>query len=327
MSCMFFGRLPAAGLIVSVALACFADDYVVTDFESGQLNTPLNGYWYVFTDRNSATPVDTVFGNSVLTSFDEGGFPFYDSLGNPDPRTFPAGHGDGSTRALRFAYQLGDRRLSCGESCTYAPYVGFGLGFSTLADTVDLTGAAGIAFWAKAEKAPLVLNVSVGTRDTSTTAPDYSQRFVLDTAWKRCTIELKASEAFKQPAYGPRKPFNPTVVKSMNFGVNRGENDSLPENALHLDDLVILAWSWVDPTAIPRRPARAGSAPKLALSWAGSLVRIRLPEAWAGKPGQVQAVDAAGRILGRAAFGPAMHEVALDVGRTARQGVRFRILP
>lgn len=281
-----------SGLIFCAVGAGAAPDYVISDFETGQLNTPLNGFWYFFTDRNSATPVDTVFGNSTLSSVDEYGFPFYDSLGLPDARTFPPGRDSASRHSLKFAYSLGDRRLSCGTACTYAPYVGFGLGFSTLSDTVDLSTAAGIAFWARAEKAPLVLNVSVATRDTTTNAPDYSQRLVIDTAWKRYTIELKASDVFKQPSYGARKPFVSSLVKAMNFGVNRGENDSLlAENALYLDDLVILDWEYVDPTGVRRVAARRASA-GADLAGSGGRMRYLLP---VGR-GKGLIVDVSGRI-------------------------------
>lgn len=266
-------------------------DWVVNDFESGTLNTPMNGFWYFFTDRNSPTVVDTVMGNSTLTSVDESGFPFFDSLGSPDVRTFPPGRDANSTRSLKFGYVLGDRPLSCGTSCTYAPYVGFGFGFSTITNTLDFSTSGGIAFWARAEKDSLVMNISIGAEDTTTGAPDYSQRFKIDTTWKRYTINLVASEVFKQPPYGPRKPFNATLVKTMNFGVNKGDNPTVTENALFLDDLVVIGWEYVDPTGV-RRPVAGRAGTRVDLPGRGSRVRYRVP----GQQGKGLTVDAAGRL-------------------------------
>lgn len=285
--------LGAAGLAcgaASVSAQATPGDWVVNDFESGSLGTPMGGFWYFFTDKNSATAVDTVFGNSVLTSVDEFGFPFSDSLGQPDARTFPPGRNAASTRSLKFGYALGDRPLSCGAACTFAPYVGFGLGFSTMTPTLDFSTSGGIAFWARAEKDSIVLNVSIAAEDTTTGAPDYSQRFVIDTTWKRYTIKLVASTEFKQPPYGPRKPFNATLVKAMNFGVNRGENNVVTENALFLDDLVVIGWEYVDPTGV-RRPTAHRGATRLDLSGRGGRMRFVVP----GQQGKGRAVDASGR--------------------------------
>jgi hypothetical protein len=285
--------LGAAGLALGTAPASARTapaDWIVNDFETGTLSTPMNGFWYFFTDRNSPTVVDTVMGNSTLTSVDEFGFPFVDSLGQPDPRTFPPGRDSSSTRSLKFGYALGDRPLSCGTSCTYAPYVGFGFGFSTITNTLDFSTSGGIAFWARAEKDSIIMNVSVSAEDTTTGAPDYSQRFVIDTTWKRYTIQLVASEVFKQPNYGPRKPFNATLVKAMNFGVNKQENPTVTQNALFLDDLVVIGWEYVDPSSV-RRPVAGRAGTRMDLG-RGGRIRYRIP----GLQGKGLTVDAAGRI-------------------------------
>lgn len=267
-------------------------DWIVNDFELGTLSTPMNGFWYFFTDRNSATPIDTIYGNSSVTSVDESGFPFYDTVTfEPSVRTFPPGHDSTSMRALKFGYVLGDRPLSCGEACTYAPYVGFGLGFSTMTSSLDFSTSGGIAFWARAEKDSIVVNVSIGAEDTTLDAPDYAQRFVVDTTWKRYTINLVASTDFKQPTWGPRKPFNAAMVKSMNFGVSRGENSLVTENALLIDDLVVIGWEYVDPTSV-RRPVAGRAATRVELQGRKGSLRYLVP----GRQGKRMAVDISGRV-------------------------------
>jgi hypothetical protein len=304
-------------------------DYVMSDFETATLSTPLWGFWYTFTDRNSATEVDTVYGNSYLTSFDSTGQPLLDSLFMPDVRSFPPGYSEFSTRALRFAYVLGDRKLSCGAACTYEPYVGFGIGFSTQVEYLDLTGSPGIAFWAKAESAPVVMDVSVGTVDTSTAAigaPDYSMLVTVDTVWKQYVIPLVAGPDFAQPAWGPRKPFDATKVKGMNFGINRGANPEDTINAVLIDDLSILDWTYVepvDPSSI--RKASAASAMRLAIRREGGRVLVRLPDQYAGRSGVVEAVDASGRVRARQAFGAAIREIALDFGGAVPSGLLYRV--
>jgi hypothetical protein len=330
----FFRTLSACTLAAGIFLPVGAGadepadttDYIMSDFETASLSTPLWGFWYTFTDVNSATAVDTVMGNSYLTSFDEFGQPLLDSLFMPDARTFPPGYSEFSTRALRFAYVLGNRRLSCGDSCTYAPYVGFGIGFSTQAEYLDLTGSPGIAFWAKAESAPLVMEVSVATVDTATGAPDYSMRLAVDTTWKRYTIPLAAGPGFAQPDWGPRKPFDITKVKGMGFGINRGTNPDDTANAVLIDDLTILDWIYVEPVdPASVRQGAAASAMRLAIRREGGRVLVRLPSQYSGRTGEVEAVDASGRVRARQAFGAAMQEVALDFGGAVPAGLLYRV--
>lgn len=289
---LFLGVAGIAGLASPASAQTAPADWIVNDFEMGTLSTPMNGFWYFFTDRNSATEIDTVMGNSSITSISESGTPFYDTVTfEPDARTFPPGRDSTTKRALKFGYTLGDRRLGCGALCTYDPYVGFGLGFSTMTNTLDFSTSGGIAFWARAEKDSIIVNVSIGAEDTTVGAPDYSQRFKIDTVWKRYVINLVASDDFKQPAWGPRKPFNATLVKSMNFGVNRGENSVVTENALLVDDLVVIGWEYVDPSSV-RRPLAGRAAARMDFSRSGGRVRYLVP----GQAGKGLTVDISGRV-------------------------------
>src|SRR4051812_32907108 len=69
-------------------------DFVMTNFESPPLSTPFWGYWFTYTDRNSASAMDsTIMGNSYLPlPFDSSGISYYDTLGILDPKIFPIGH-------------------------------------------------------------------------------------------------------------------------------------------------------------------------------------------------------------------------------------------
>jgi hypothetical protein len=290
----------AAGSSLSKA-ADVVGDYVMTDFEGMELRTPINGYWYTFTDRNTATSVDSIYGNSRLTTFDSSGRPLFDTLGNPDPNTFPAGHSEESLHSLKFGYELGDRKLSCGAACTYEPYVGMGIRFTTMADTLDLTGAVAITFWAKADSAPLTLNVSIGTMDTTTNAADYGQAFKLTTSWAKYTITLKASADFKQPSWAAVKPFNIQRVFGMGFGVNRGENATKPSNAVYVDDITIENWKYVDPyeVGLAGTGTSAGNlgANSFRVDRKGGLLQVGLPSAYRGKRGTLEALGVDGRLL------------------------------
>lgn len=318
-------RIRINSLILAAALTSAAQayaggadtsEYMMSDFESGQiLGTPLNGYWYNYTDKNTATAIDTVYGNSRITSFDSSGFPFTDSMGYYDARTFPVGRaGDSGTHSLRIAYALGDRKLSCGAACSYDPYIGFGMRFTTNADTLDLTGATAITFWAKSEDSTVVVDVSVGTRDTTTGASDYSQSFTIGKEWKQYEILLVTSAVFKQPAWAARKPFDPKVATGVNFGISLGANPGRPENGILVDDLAVRNWVYVDPNTIPdalvRRAASDYGGGVRSRPIEGGL-RISLPEAYGMKRGRIEAVDAGGRVLGSSVFSPRMAEVDL----------------
>ena len=142
---------------------------------------------------------------------------------------------------MRMGYQLGTVRLGCGENSEYAPHVGFAIGFSSEFDPIELSKATHITFWAKGRDS-LTVNVSLGMRDTVTTAADYSQRFKIDTTWKKYSIELKASDVFKIPAWVTPFPFEAARVNRMSFSINKDENLAHPDNALYLDDIEIVNW-------------------------------------------------------------------------------------
>lgn len=312
--------------------------YVMTNFDDFQLTTPLFGFWFGYTDRNSKAFPDTLLtGESFLWTWDSLGMaPLFDSLGMPDSATFPVGYNGAPGRAMKVGYQLGSRRLTCGGTCSYDPYIGFGTGFSTMGDrTLDLSSATTISFWAKADSAPLVVGVSVS--DT-TAAPDYGQNFTLTKEWKQYRITLAASLEFKQPNYGIKEPFNKKIITGLNFGINKGSNPLIARNAIYVDDITIQNWKYVEPpveeppvdttTAIlPGNASRMG-AKGIRVSRSGDLIRFSLPAAYANQEGTVEAVDAMGHVLGRARFGRQAGEVAMRITAAANgsKGVYVRVI-
>jgi hypothetical protein len=245
----------AAGEVRAQA-AVDTNNTVIADFESNLQSTMWNGYWYHFDDANSVSAADsTLYGNSVITSLDSLGNPFYDTSGYYDKRTYPLGHtGEADSHSSRMAFKLGDRLLSCGAACSYQPYVGWGLVLTTYrfnpADTFDLTGATAISFWAKSDTDTVTVDYSLFIRDTSN-APDYSQAIKIGPQWTKYTISLNpATTKLQQPTWAAKKPFDLRHVAGMGFGFNRGENSKFPTNGMSIDDITIENWKYVEPPII-----------------------------------------------------------------------------
>lgn len=306
-------------------------DYEVSNFNSRMLDTPWWGFWYTFTDRLTKTADTSIMGNSYFSNLDSTGSPIYDSLGWPDSTIFPRGRsGDSLDYALRYSWVLGDRPLSCGDSCTYAPYLGFGMGFTSQgAGILNLRGSAHITFWAKSDSADLVFSVAV--TDSNTATEDYSRRFTVDNTWKKYDIPLVASALFAQPPYAnPKTPFDPTILKGLNFGINKTENPERHINGLTLDDIFIEDWKFVDPMYVPPvddpirvAPRAQSGSGRLTIQRSGDLLRLRLPSAYADKQGTVEAMDATGRVLGKVDFGRQAGELVMRLPGSALANSRI----
>jgi Carbohydrate binding domain (family 11) len=249
--------LAAWGLSAQTTQAQAPDtvNYILSNFESGIGSTPHNGYWFDFTDNNSVSAEDTaLFGNSRITSVDSFGQPFVDSNWNYLPASYPVGReGVAGTLSKRMGFAFGDRRLSCGTDCSYDPYVGWGLNFTTLFvhaphNNFDLTGATAISFWAKSDSDTVTFNFSVIIKDTViTNTADYAQTIKVGPEWKKYTVELKASAELAQPTWATPKPFNLQMVTGIGFGFNRGQNVTRPTNGISIDDIIIENWQYVAP--------------------------------------------------------------------------------
>jgi hypothetical protein len=325
-----FNLLPTLGfsaLILAAFSPALSQDSIpifpIVDFEANQEISTLQAYGGTYTDSNEFSN-DSIRGNSILTT--------YKVHENPDSLQWVPGYQPLSITALKLGYRLGTVMLGCGTDpvCEYAPHVGFAISFSQTWDPLDLTGATHITFWAKGRDS-LTVNVSVGMRDTVENLPRYSQAFKIDTTWKKYSIELKASEVFKLPTWVTQVPFEAARANAISFSINKGENAAHPDNAFFLDDIEIVNWvytPYVDPTGIFGHGRKAVPLHGLQARFAGDVAFVRVPAALLGKTGMIEALDATGRKVGQAAFGPQALDVSLSVpGASAKSaGLYFRAI-
>lgn len=294
--------------------------FMMVDFEMNQVQSTLGAYGGTYTDNSEMANDSVTYGNSLVTTT-----AFHD---DPDSMLWVPGYREGSFTAMQLGYQLGTVRLGCGKDCTYGPHVGLALSFSQEFDPYDLTGATHLTFWAKGRDS-LTVNVSVGMRDTVPNPASYSQKFLIDTAWKKYTIELKASEVFTLPNWVTQVPFVVARANAVGFSISKDENPDHPDNALYLDDIEIVNWVSTPATGIFKQGRRAQKTHGLLQArLTGDIALVRLPAAFLGKAGMIEALDATGRKVGQAAFGPQALDVSLTVpGASAKSaGLYFRAI-
>jgi hypothetical protein len=311
-----------SALCLAVVSPAMSEDsipvYTIVNFESGSVQSVLGVYGGSYADNNEKANDTVTFGNSMLTTFT-----FHE---DPDSAMWVPGYQEGST-ALQLGYQLGTVRLGCGENCEYAPHVGVATGFSSEFDPIELTGATHLTFWAKGRDS-LTVNVSVGMRDSVKSPADYSQKFVIDTTWKKYSIELKASTVFTLPNWVPQIPFDVVRVNHIAFSISKDENLNHPDNALFLDDIEIVNWVLSYVSGIFKQGRNAAQSRGLRARFTGDIALVRLPAAFLGKTGVIEALDATGRKVGQAAYGPQALDVSLTVpGASAKSaGLFFRAI-
>ncbi|MEO6095280.1 MAG: hypothetical protein ABIW76_06280 [Fibrobacteria bacterium] len=296
--------------------------FPIVDFESQQVQSTLSNYGGSYADNGEFALDSITPGNSRLTTFA--------THEDPDSMQWVPGRRDSSLWAFKLGYQLGTVKLGCGGTCTYEPHVGLAQGFSSEYDPLDLTGATHVTFWAKGDFA-LTVDVSIGMRDSVAARASYSQKFVIDTTWKKYSIELKASPEFKLPTYVTPVPFVAAKANSVGFSISKDNNPTQADNALYLDDIEIVNWvytPYVDPAGISDRNGKSQRNSGLRARISGDVAFVQVPAAFFGKTGVIEAMDARGRKVGRAAFGPQAMDVSLKVpGASAKSaGLYFRAL-
>jgi hypothetical protein len=291
--------------------------FKIIDFESSQIQSTLGVYGGTYADNSERNNDTVTYGNSLLTTF-----PMHE---DPDSTLWVSGRNEESFTAMQMGYQLGTVMLGCGDKCEYPPHVGLSIGFSSEFDPIELTGATHVTFWAKG-KDSLTLNVSLGMRDSVKYPAEYSQVFVIDTTWKKYSIELKPSTVFKLPAWVAPYPFDVVRVNSIGFSINKGENPVHADNALFLDDIEIVNWVLSFVSGINKQDRTAGRSHGLRARFTGDIALVQVPSAFLGKTGVIEALDATGRKIGQAAFGPQALDVSLKVpGASAKStGLFFR---
>lgn len=297
--------------------------FPLIDFEAMVIRSNLGPIGYPYADNGEVNNDSVTFGNSMLTTFEYHEDP--DSM-----KWVPGRMGDSTTKAYKMGYRLGTVRLGCGLNCTYPPHVGVAVSFSETYDPLDLTGATHVTFWAKGDDS-LTLNVSIGMRDTTPRPAGYSQVFVIDTTWKKYSIQLAASTDFKLPDWVTSFPFEAARANGIGFSINKDANPVHADNALYLDDIEIVNWvytPYMEPVGISSQSDKTQRADGLRARISGNQALVRLPAAFLGKSGVVEALDATGRKVGRAAFGPQALDVSMAIlGASAKSaGLYIRVL-
>ncbi len=281
------GKAEAAGAKAKSRAYVDTANFPLATFDYGLGSGQWGGYWFQYTDGNSASAADsTVMGNSKFTAGDSVlGTPFPpDSItGAYDLRSFPYDRsGDTTLHSYHMGFALGDRKLSCGTACSYDPYIGWGMNFTYKPapdDTIDLTGSTGISFWAKSDSDTAYVSFSVATLDSTPGAADYSQVFRIGPTWAKYTCKLVASADFAEPAYAAPKPFNPARATGIGWNFNRGLNAKHPTNGITIDDLYIDNWTPYPPENDAIRPlSRASAHAGWRMQIQGSQVRIVRPD-------------------------------------------------
>ena len=292
----------AAPALASTLLADF-DDIAPTGTSQG-------GFWYFYDDRPDS-------GASYITTADSA------SLYRWDSTTFVPGQG-GTGMAVELGFVMGAKNPVCGAGCTYAPQVGMGTSVAGGVE-IDITGATAISFLAKA-KAPIKVLFLVGTSDVKDNG-FYGTLVNITTEWTKYTMPLVAGKDFAQAPWAVKKPFNPAHFINLGWMISKADNPDLTAGAFDLDNIAIEGWDPLDPSSISSGSGRAES-PRIIRN--GNRIRVDLGGLMHGKasqaglkgrnPGMLEAMDARGRTLGRAAYGADALEVELNLGNRAADG-------
>lgn len=276
----------ACALLISAALAyAQPKSALISDFEaeSSANPPPLGMGWYFYDDVSAGGNSKVTTATNMLdTSFTPPKSDYFF-----DSTTYTAG-ANGSGQSLKFGFTLGTVRPSCGGTCTYAPGLGMGINIP-----LELSGATGISFWAKAD-APtkVVFHVAtLGVKDNG----HHAKLLSLTTSWTKYTVTLAE---LAQPSWAAKVAFNQAEFTGLGWGVSKQDNSAMGAGAVYLDHVVIEGWAPpVEPIAI-LSAARSGAGMRWSRTASGLQIRLGAD----ARPGSVSAVDGKGRSLGRVGF-------------------------
>jgi hypothetical protein len=237
--------MAGAAAVCMAAGAARAQDALIDDFEGQSNQNKFMSYWYFYNDAanqgtskvNSSKPgtaTELLFDPAVSLGADETG-----------------------GKAAKLDYEMGPTPLSCGGTCTFGQFVGFGTDMTPSKKALDLTGATKITYKAKAA-APTVVVFQVSI--TSVTSQAGDQAFAvhevthnIGTSWK--TYEAALSEtalkdALKQPSWAkPAVPFNPKEVEKIAWKVSMDAATNPLKGTLLIDSVMVRGYTWPNPYA------------------------------------------------------------------------------
>ncbi len=236
--------LGAAAVSMSAG-AARAQDALMDDFEGGSNQNKFMSYWYYYNDAanqgtskvNSSKPgtgVELLFDPSVSIGVDESG-----------------------GKAAKIDYEMGPTPLSCGGTCTFGQFIGFGTDFTPSKKALDMTGATKITYKAKAA-APTVAVVQVAI--TSVTTQTGDQQFAvhevthnIGTSWKTYEVALSETalkDALKQPSWAkPAVPFNPKECEKISWKISMDAATNPLKGIILIDSVMVKSYVWPNPYA------------------------------------------------------------------------------
>lgn len=283
-------------------LASAADSTVVADFDLQTNRNNISGFWFYVDDKGSG-------GNSKITSGDTlEQPPIFSSTSFGDPATGIVGYSG------RMAYEFGTVKPACGAGCTYSNEVTFGTNVEPVLNTtqLDITGATGISFWAKATP-PVTISIIFLAKDIT----DYSwQRASVPatSTWTRYVANFSGTTGIVfKGTYGQGKDKAPTLSKlqGFNFALQKDSNPGVTAGELLLDNLTIQGWK--DPNAAIRNVSRSSLSQALRASADGKSLRFSVPEAYRNTTGTVAALNLSGKTVAKADFVKGQENVSLNL--------------
>ncbi len=225
--------------------AARAQDALVDNFEAGTNQNKFMSYWYYYNDAVN-------LGTSKVLSSKPG--TATELLFDP---TVSLGADETGGKAAKIEYEMGPTPLSCGATCTFGQFVGFGTDFTPSKKALDLTGATKITYKAKA-LAPTVVVVQVPI--TSVTTQTGDQQFAvhevthnIGTSWKTYEVALSETalkDALKQPSWAkPAVPFNPKEVEKIAWKISMDAATNPLKGTILIDSVVVRNYTWPNPYA------------------------------------------------------------------------------
>lgn len=290
-----------------------ADSTLVADFELQTNGNRIDGFWFYLDDKGGG-------GNSKVISGDTTVHPtIFSSASFGEPYSGVVGYSG------KMEYILGTVKPSCGGTCTYSNEVTFGTNLEPIIGLpLDITGATGISFWAKATP-PVKVSIIFLTKDIK----DYSwarAEVAITGEWKRHTANFSGTTGivFKSTyGTGKDKPLTLSQLESLNFAIQKDSNPGSGQGVLLLDDLVIHGWK--SPFTAIGNDARASRTKALRAAIGGQSLRFAVPEAYRNLAGTVAAVDLSGKTVARAAFAKGQESVSLDLKQRSTSTVFLRV--
>jgi hypothetical protein len=231
---MFFRCISA--MIVLASGNLFADA-VLEDFEAKNQNK-FGYYWFYFDDSNDG-------GNSTLPGLTKDG----------DYAVTPTTGGHAGN-CLMLPYKLGPKATT--NKCNY---VGCGTMLCADKDSLNITGATGFSFWAKAKKETYV-DFMVLTKSVKDYA--YHHKVVtVPTEWTQITVALADLE---QPTWGKKVTFDPKCATKLQWQMHTDNVGKDSSGTVYLDDIVIAGYTFVAANECPTCAGAPGSGTGAILS-------------------------------------------------------------